>query len=78
MGSVVESASTPLAGFNLGFGICSLVMLAGGAIGIALMHLEREVERLAGRDLLQYRRAMISRVLFAIRDSILRSPPFSL
>jgi len=57
MGSVVESASTPLAGFNLGFGICGLVMLAGGAIGMALMHPEREAERLAGRDLLQYRRA---------------------
>jgi hypothetical protein len=28
MGSVVQSAPTPLAGFNLGFGICSLVMLA--------------------------------------------------
>ena len=57
MGSVIESASTPLAGFNLGFAICGLVMLAGGAIGMALMDPEREAERLAGRDLLQYRRA---------------------
>jgi ACS family D-galactonate transporter-like MFS transporter len=57
MGSVVESASTPLAGFNLGFGICGLVMLTGGAIGMALMHPEREAERLASRDPLQYRPA---------------------
>ena len=42
MGSVVEGAATPLAGFNTGFMICGVVMLAGGIIGFALMRPERE------------------------------------
>jgi MFS family permease len=58
MGAVIENAATPLAGFNLGYAICGAVMLAGGAIGAALMHPERESERLAGLSPdLQYRRA---------------------
>jgi ACS family D-galactonate transporter-like MFS transporter len=48
MGSLIENAATPLAGFNLGYGICGAVMLAGGIIGAAVMHPEREAERLAG------------------------------
>ncbi len=30
MGSVIEAASTPLDGFNLGFAICGVIMLVGG------------------------------------------------
>jgi hypothetical protein len=42
MGSVVESAATPLDGFNTGFMICGVIMLVGGAIGMALMRPGRE------------------------------------
>ncbi len=42
MGSVVETAATPLDGFNTGFMICGVIMLAGGVIGMALMRPERE------------------------------------
>ena len=48
MGSVVERAATPLAGFNAGFIICGIIMLAGGCIGMALIHPGREALRLAG------------------------------
>ena len=41
MGSVVEGAATPIAGFNTGFMICGLIMLAGGIIGMALIRPER-------------------------------------
>jgi MFS transporter, ACS family, D-galactonate transporter len=47
VGSVVETAATPLAGFNTGFMICGLIMLVGGIIGIALMRPERETTRWA-------------------------------
>ena len=33
MGSVVETAPTPLDGFNTGFVICGVIMLVGGIIG---------------------------------------------
>ena len=42
MGSVIENAATPLDGFNIGFIICGVVMLIGGAIGMALIRPERE------------------------------------
>ncbi len=45
MGSVVETAATPLAGYNTGFIICGFVMLVGGSIGMALMRPEREMLR---------------------------------
>jgi ACS family D-galactonate transporter-like MFS transporter len=45
MGSVVENAATPLAGFNEGFIICGVIMLIGGAIGMALIRPEREASR---------------------------------
>jgi MFS family permease len=45
MGSVVETAATPLAGFNTGFMICGVVMLVGGLIGMALIRPEREAGR---------------------------------
>jgi MFS transporter, ACS family, D-galactonate transporter len=47
MGSVVETAATPLDGFNTGFMICGIIMLIGGVIGMALMHPERERMRWA-------------------------------
>jgi ACS family D-galactonate transporter-like MFS transporter len=47
MGSVVERAATPLDGFNTGFMICGVVMLIGGAIGMALTRPERETTRWA-------------------------------
>jgi MFS transporter, ACS family, D-galactonate transporter len=47
MGSVVETAATPLDGFNTGFMICGVIMLVGGIIGIALMRPERETMRWA-------------------------------
>ncbi len=48
MGSVVEKAATPLAGFNTGFMICGVIMLVGGAIAMALVHPEREAMRWSG------------------------------
>jgi len=42
MGIVVETVTTPLNGFNTGFMICGVIMLVGGAIGMALMRPERE------------------------------------
>jgi MFS transporter, ACS family, D-galactonate transporter len=47
MGSVIQNAATPLDGFNLGFSICGWIMLAGGAVGIALIRPEREASRWA-------------------------------
>jgi MFS transporter, ACS family, D-galactonate transporter len=47
MGSVVETAATPLDGFNTGFMICGIIMLVGGLIGTALMRPERETMRWA-------------------------------
>jgi ACS family D-galactonate transporter-like MFS transporter len=45
MGSVIETAAAPLEGFNTGFVICGVIMLAGGTIGAALIHPEREAKR---------------------------------
>jgi ACS family D-galactonate transporter-like MFS transporter len=45
MGSVVETAATPLAGFNTGFMICGIIMLVGGLIGMALIRPERDALR---------------------------------
>jgi hypothetical protein len=45
MGSVIEKAATPLDGFNTGFTICGVIMLAGGAIGMALVRPERDAPR---------------------------------
>jgi MFS family permease len=47
MGSVVETAPTPLEGFNTGFMICGVIMVIGGLIGTALMRPERETTRWA-------------------------------
>jgi MFS transporter, ACS family, D-galactonate transporter len=47
MGSVVQTAATPLIGFNTGFMICGIIMLVGGLIGIRLIRPERETIRWA-------------------------------
>src|SRR6516162_2644436 len=47
MGSVIETAVTPLDGFNTGFMICGVIMLLGGVIGMSLMRPERETIRWA-------------------------------
>jgi hypothetical protein len=49
MGSVVETAATPLAGFDAGFVICGVIMLVGGIVGMALIRPEREALRWASR-----------------------------
>ena len=45
MGSVIESATTPLDGFNTGFFMCGVIMLVGGAIVMAFVNPEREAKR---------------------------------
>ncbi len=45
MGSVIETAATPLQGFNTGFMICGVITLVGGAIGMGWIRPERERER---------------------------------
>jgi MFS family permease len=45
MGSVIESATTPLDGFNTGFLVCGVIMLVGGSIAIAFVNPERETGR---------------------------------
>jgi hypothetical protein len=45
MGSVVETAATPLVGFNTGFMICGIIMLVVGLIGMALIRPERDALR---------------------------------
>ena len=48
-GSVIETATTPLDGFNTGFFICGVIMLVGGAIAIAFVNPEREAKRRSTR-----------------------------
>ena len=47
MGSVVETAATPLAGFETGFTICGIIMVLCGAVGMARLNPQREVARWA-------------------------------
>jgi MFS transporter, ACS family, D-galactonate transporter len=49
MGSVIESARTPLDGFNTGFFMCGVIMMVGGAIAMALVNPEREAKRRSSR-----------------------------
>jgi ACS family D-galactonate transporter-like MFS transporter len=51
MGSVIETAASPLDGFNTGFTICGVIMLVGGAIGLALMHPERDARQWAAGNM---------------------------
>lgn len=46
MGSVVEAAASPAQGFNDGFLICGLIMLAGGVIGMIFIRPEYEARRM--------------------------------
>lgn len=48
MGSLVEAAPTALQGFNQGFFVCGIIMLAGGIIGMVFMRPESEARRMAG------------------------------
>jgi ACS family D-galactonate transporter-like MFS transporter len=50
MGSVIESATTALDGFNTGFFMCGVIMLVGGAIAMALVNPEREAKQWSRRD----------------------------
>jgi ACS family D-galactonate transporter-like MFS transporter len=45
MGSIIESAATPLDGFHTGFFMCGIILLVGGAIAMALINPEREAKR---------------------------------
>jgi MFS transporter, ACS family, D-galactonate transporter len=49
MGSVIESAATPLDGFNTGFFMCGIILLVGGAIAMVLANPEREAKRQSRR-----------------------------
>jgi MFS family permease len=49
MGSIIESATTPLDGFNTGFFICGVIMLVGGGIAMAVVNPEREAKRRSRR-----------------------------
>jgi MFS family permease len=49
MGSVIESAATPLDGFNTGFFMCGIILLVGGAIAMALINPEREAKQQSRR-----------------------------
>lgn len=47
MGSLVEHAATPLAGFNQGFVACGCIMIAGGTIGAIFIRPDYEAKRMA-------------------------------
>jgi MFS transporter, ACS family, D-galactonate transporter len=47
MGSLIETAATPLDGFNTGFIICGVIMLVGGTIAMTLIRTERDAMRWA-------------------------------
>jgi MFS family permease len=52
MGNMIERAASPLEGYNTGFGICGLIMLVGGMIGIIFMNPERDAARLGSAILI--------------------------
>jgi ACS family D-galactonate transporter-like MFS transporter len=45
MGSIIETAATPLAGFDTGFMVCGIVMLIGGLLGVVLIRPEHAAQR---------------------------------
>jgi MFS family permease len=49
MGSAIESAPTPLDGFNTGFFMCGVILLVGGTIAMALVNPEREAKQQSRR-----------------------------
>ena len=49
MGSVIESAATPLDGFHTGFFMCGVILLVGGAVAMMFINPERETKRQSTR-----------------------------
>jgi MFS transporter, ACS family, D-galactonate transporter len=45
MGSVIESAATPLDGFHAGFFLCGVILLVGGVVAMVFVNPERETTR---------------------------------
>jgi ACS family D-galactonate transporter-like MFS transporter len=50
MGSIIESAATPLDGFNTGFFMCGVIMLVGGTIAMALVNPERDASAVPAKS----------------------------
>jgi MFS family permease len=48
MGNMIETAASPVDGFNAGFVTCGVIMVACGAIGMAFIRPEADLARLAG------------------------------
>ena len=49
MGSVIESAATPLDGFHAGFFLCGVILLVGGVVAMVFVNPERETKRQSTR-----------------------------
>jgi len=49
MGSMIQNAATPLAGYEQGYVILGGLLLAGGVIGLLFIRPERDRQRLAAR-----------------------------
>ena len=49
MGSVIESAATPLDGFHAGFFLCGVILLVGGVVAMVFINPERETKRQSTR-----------------------------
>ena len=47
MGSMIQNASTPLAGYEQGYIVLGMLLLAGGIIGLLFINPERDRKRLA-------------------------------
>jgi hypothetical protein len=47
MGSMIERAATPMAGYETGFAILGALLLAGGIIGMLFIRPEADRKRLA-------------------------------
>jgi MFS family permease len=51
MGSIIQHAATPLAGYERGYGILGILMIAGGVVGLLFIRPEADRKRLAARAL---------------------------
>ncbi len=49
MGSIIQNAATPLAGYERGYVILGALMIAGGVIGLLFIRPEADRKRLAAR-----------------------------
>ena len=47
MGSMIENAATPLAGYEQGYTILGVLLIAGGIIGLLFIRPEADRKRLA-------------------------------